>query len=294
MVWAWSVLKKIVMVFVGIYAIAAAFGFVGFLLKGEFLQAILMGLISFVLYKLFLKIKMKTLRSQEVRVRQAEEIQQIKAGLRKVANVIEEAADNAGRERIEKKERIARIDQENTIGKRIYVRLLGSTSLHQKEDAQLTLWVSENEIVLTDENSSFEKRIPMNSIAKMDISGPGKVTTNMGVVGGGIGAEGVLEGVAAAAAINALTTRTTVKTVLHVATENSEFWLLSKATPETLRMILSRAFLIVEGNSLPVRQSSLAQEIMGLAKLKDQGVLTEDEYVRAKSSIIEGRALSNG
>jgi hypothetical protein len=241
-----------------------------------------------------LKIKKGTLRSQEERVRQAEEIQQIKAGLRKVAKVIEEAADNAGRERIEKKERIARIDQENTIGKRIYVRLLGSTSLHQKEDAQLTLWVSENEIVLTDENSSFEKRIPMNSIAKMDISGPGKVTTNMGVVGGGIGAEGVLEGVAAAAAINALTTRTTVKTVLHVATDNSELWLLSKAAPETLRMILSRAFLIVEGNSLPVRQSSLAQEIMGLAKLKDQGVLTEEEYVRAKSSIIEGRALSNG
>lgn len=294
MVWAWSVLKKIGMFFVGIYAVAAAFFAVGLLLKGEFLPAILIGLISFALYKLFLKIKKGTLRSQEERVRQAEEIQQIKAGLRKVAKVIEEAADNAGRERIEKKERIARIDQENTIGKRIYVRLLGSTSLHQKEDAQLTLWVSENEIVLTDENSSFEKRIPMNSIAKMDISGPGKVTTNMGVVGGGIGAEGVLEGVAAAAAINALTTRTTVKTVLHVATDNSELWLLSKAAPETLRMILSRAFLIVEGNSLPVRQSSLAQEIMGLAKLKDQGVLTEEEYVRAKSSIIEGRALSNG
>jgi hypothetical protein len=51
MVWAWSVLKKIGMFFVGIYAVAAAFFAVGLLLKGEFLPAILIGLISFALYK---------------------------------------------------------------------------------------------------------------------------------------------------------------------------------------------------------------------------------------------------
>jgi hypothetical protein len=98
---------------------------------------------------------------------------------------------------------------------------------------------------------------------------------------------------AVATAINTLTTSTAVKTVLHISTKNAEFWLQSRAESETLRIILSRAFLIVENNTMPARQTTIAHEIKELALLKDQGALTEDEYTKAKNSIIEKTGQSN-
>lgn len=282
---------------VGFLAIGFAIGIVPSLVALDFGRAISGALFAFLFYKWFKRIRNKTAPNEEERLRREEEVakmgEQIKAGFKRVASAIEGAAESAERQKKEKLSRIANIDRENTIGKRIYVTVLGGTNLESKKDSQLTLWVSEDAFVLSEESSSFEMRIPLSAVARLNISGPGKVTTNMGVSGGGFGVEGALEGMAVATAINTLTTNTSVKTILHISTENAEFWLQSKAEPEKLRMILSRAFLVVENNKSPVRQTTIAQEIKELALLKDQGVLTEEEYTKAKKSIIEKNGPSN-
>jgi len=50
-------------------------------------------------------------------------------------------------------------------------------------------------------------------VKRLEIGGPGLVKTGGGFVGGGFGARGAIEGMAIAAVLNGLTTRTSIKTV---------------------------------------------------------------------------------
>ena len=54
--------------------------------------------------------------------------------------------------------------------------------------------------------------VPYGQVEHVEIGGPGLVRRGGGFVGGGFGARGAIEGMAIAAVLNALTTRTSIKT----------------------------------------------------------------------------------
>jgi hypothetical protein len=76
-----------------------------------------------------------------------------------------------------------------------------------------------------------------------EIGGPGLVKSGGGFIGGGVGPIGVVEGLAIAAMLNAITTQSKIKTVIRVQASSSEtFWLCTTVTPEALRIQLSHPF----------------------------------------------------
>jgi hypothetical protein len=84
--------------------------------------------------------------------------------------------------------------------------------------------------------------VPYTEIEDIEIGGPGLVKSGGGFVGGGFGAVGALEGMAIASVLNALTTRTSITTIVRVQGTNCELFLLStRSSPAQLRIELSRA-----------------------------------------------------
>lgn len=294
--------------FVGFFAIcfaACLVGTLGAIFDGKFFEVIKGGFLAFVFYKLFKWLKKPSeilSENGESDVSQAQSsvaslLHQGGDKLGRALDVMAEkakiAAEEADRKKQQKAEIIAKINERNTLEKMIIVKVIGGHGIASRKDQDLLLWVSKDAFVLSDENSVFEIDIPFTSVRVCNISGPGKVTTNIGASGGGFGVEGALEGMAIATALNALTTHSSVKTIIHISTDNSEYWLRSKAEPEVLRMMFSRAFLEVSNNAKSKNQTSIAEEIEKLLKLKDQGILTEEEYTKAKSSILGGSGQSH-
>jgi hypothetical protein len=80
-----------------------------------------------------------------------------------------------------------------------------------------------------------------------------------GFVGGGFGAEGAAEGLLIATALNMLTTRTKIDTVLCIqGTYGEVFFHITTLTPEALRIRLSPAIIAVQtasGSMMPWRPS---------------------------------------
>ena len=130
--------------------------------------------------------------------------------------------------------------------------------------------------------------IPLSELIKMDIFGPGTVSTNAGIVGGGFGLEGAAIGILAAKAINSATQRTSTTTFLHIATREAEIFIqTSQYEPMNLRMLLSKAFVQTEANKLMGFSKSPSAEIRRLHNLMVEKIITEDEFQVAKSQILE-------
>jgi Short C-terminal domain len=141
--------------------------------------------------------------------------------------------------------------------------------------------------------------IPYGSVEAVDIDGPGLVKSGGGFVGGGFGVAGAAEGMAIAAVLNALTTRTTIKTVVRVQASGAELFVLNTTvTPEALRISLSRALGAIREaqasatNLAPTPQNSgtgsVIDELSRLAGLLDSGLLTREEFDRLKAKLIAG------
>ena len=82
--------------------------------------------------------------------------------------------------------------------------------------------------------------MPYGQVEDVEIGGPGLVKTGGGFVGGGFGARGAIEGMAVAAVLNALTTRTSIKTIVRIQATGCELFLLhTRLTPEQLRITMS-------------------------------------------------------
>lgn len=88
--------------------------------------------------------------------------------------------------------------------------------------------------------------VPFHVLHGIEISGPGKETTNAGIIGGGFGIEGIVLGVALASLVNAVTTRTTINTFFRIGWTDAEaFFHYDKLAPEVVRILFSRAFVAV-------------------------------------------------
>jgi len=107
--------------------------------------------------------------------------------------------------------------------------------------------------------------IPFADLISVDVTGPGTEKHDGGVIGGGFGLKGAVTGMLAAAALNALTSRTTTNTFLRLATREAEVFLhTSTAEPTSLRMLMSPAIVCLEAGrrgdtgGLPARFGSWA------------------------------------
>ena len=138
--------------------------------------------------------------------------------------------------------------------------------------------------------------VPYSEIEAVDIGGPGLVKSGGGFVGGGFGVTGAVEGLAIAAVLNAMTTRTKVKTVVRIQGTGCELFLLNmKTEPEALRIKLSRSLgAIREAQATRAgtqrhdasRPASLVRELGKLASMLENGLLTREEFELLKTRLI--------
>jgi Short C-terminal domain len=141
-------------------------------------------------------------------------------------------------------------------------------------------------------------QVPYSEIEDVEIGGPGLVRTGGGYVGGGFGLQGAAEGMAIAAVLNALTTRTSIKTIVRVQGTSCELFLLdTRATPEQLRIGLSRplgairaarAAVAAAMNQHPVTPAPVSpvEELTKLAGMLESGLLTREEFELMKAKIL--------
>jgi Short C-terminal domain len=139
--------------------------------------------------------------------------------------------------------------------------------------------------------------VPYSEVEDVEIGGPGLVRTGGGFVGGGFGASAALEGMAIAAVLNTLTTRTSIKSIVRIQGMSCELFMLhTTVTPEQLRIGLSRPLAAirtghrpkVSGGSHqgpPAAESSVA-ELAKLADMLEKGLLTRDEFDFMKAKLL--------
>jgi hypothetical protein len=146
--------------------------------------------------------------------------------------------------------------------------------------------------------------VPYGQIEHVEIGGPGLVKSGGGFVGGGFGVTGAIEGMAIAAILNGLTTRTSIRTVVRIQGTGCELFLLyTGATPDQLRIGMSRTLSIIrsalatevaERTQQGVRAvpSSPVEELAKLADMLEKGLLTREEFDLLKAKLI-GRPTSD-
>lgn len=95
-----------------------------------------------------------------------------------------------------------------------------------------------------------------------------------------------------AGVLNALTTRSSIVTVLRIQARTCELFLLhDKSTPEQLRMELSRALAAIRAarpsSAAPASASPIA-ELAKLAEMLQSGLITRDEFDQFKARLLLG------
>jgi hypothetical protein len=138
------------------------------------------------------------------------------------------------------------------------------------------------------QNRSLVLRVRLATLWRADVGGPGLVKEGGGFLGGGFGLEGAAEGMAVAGILNALTTRTTINTVVSVAWRDAEVFFHTDAdVPQAIRMRLSPLFVGIDAFRTQKSEApSVADEIAKLARLRSEGALTDDEFAVLKSRLI--------
>jgi|GEM_PF-3414924 len=141
-------------------------------------------------------------------------------------------------------------------GREIKVLAQGGCGWEFLSEKSLTLSLDSECLYLTDLDDIEEYAIPFNSIKDISIGGPGTVTRGGGAIGGGFGVQGFLIGAAAASLINLLTTHTSTRTLVRIATTGQELFLLvSCLDPDGMRRYLSPAYVLSSNESENFRQS---------------------------------------
>lgn len=160
------------------------------------------------------------------------------------------------------------------------------------------LFLEDHLVVSAHRQAKVLAEVPYSQVEDVEIGGPGLVKTGGGFVGGGFGVSGAVEGMAIAAVLNTLTTRTSVKTVVRIQGTSCELFLLhTKLTPEQLRIAMSRPLGAIRSarptqtaggtrHEAPPAAPSPVQELTKLADMLEKGLLTREEFDLMKSKLI--------
>jgi hypothetical protein len=158
-------------------------------------------------------------------------------------------------------------------------------------------------VVIAHRQAKVLAEVPYSQIEDVEIGGPGLVKTGGGFVGGGFGVTGAVEGMAIAAVLNALTTRTSIKTVVRIQGTGCELFLLNtRLTPEQLRIAMSRPLGIIRSaraaeaaggarHGAHATSPSPVEELSKLAGMLEKGLLTREEFDLMKAKLL-GRPMA--
>jgi Short C-terminal domain len=134
--------------------------------------------------------------------------------------------------------------------------------------------------------------IPYDALTAVELSG-GTRTSGARFRGGGFGVTGAIEGMAIASVLNALSRKTTINTVLRVATSQGELFLHhGSVTPAIMRNTLSPLFTRFEASRAapvapaPAPADDPTTQLERLTRLRDAGALTEDEFQAARTPLV--------
>lgn len=135
--------------------------------------------------------------------------------------------------------------------------------------------------------------IPYKGVTALEIGGKGAVTMGGRFFGGGFGVGGAIEGMALSTILNALTTRTTVTTLIRLTTDTGDLIFHHDVeTPDSLRIRLMPVFgkikQVKETNSAVVSAPDSVDRLVKLAELLDRGLLTQQEFDQAKAKLLDG------
>lgn len=167
----------------------------------------------------------------------------------------------------------------------------GSGTEHQEKDKVL-LGCTDDFLYIGNLEKLKNTTVPIAEITLFEISGDGTVTTNAGVLGGGLGIEGFIKGAIVAELLNKATTKSTTNTFVRIMTNGSEMYFhTSEREPVQLKILFSKVFVFL--NSLKntdvassAQTTSISDELAKLHTLFKEGVLTEAEFEQAKKRII--------
>jgi hypothetical protein len=153
-------------------------------------------------------------------------------------------------------------------------------------------------LLLSERGSAALAEVAYAGIREIVVGGPGLVKSGGGFMGGGFGLAGAVEGAAIAGVLNALTTRTAIKTILQIQAADGElFFLHTKMVPQDLRIHLSRAIVAIRGakasaatmeDRVQVGSASPLDELERLARLLEDGLLTREEFDQLKARLFAG------
>ena len=162
-----------------------------------------------------------------------------------------------------------------------------------KPGLMFDLYFTTEGLVVTSHATSMPKiRSPYAEVLAIELSGPGRVTKGGGFIGGGFGLTGAVEGMIVASVLNALTTKTSIQSILRWEAETLEaFFFTSEATPGDLRIKMSPVLgrvkprPIVEATpTLP--EADVVSQLERLATLRQQGAIDDDEFAELKRKIL--------
>lgn len=188
---------------------------------------------------------------------------------------------------VEKRKSFVESVSRRSIFKPLEVVILGGSGWDSKKGSKYLLSIDDSKIYLSDLAQMTDSPVDIGKLTEVDISGPGKVTTNAGVIGGGFGAEGALKGVAVATVINLLTTHSSTKTIIRLGFHDAEIVMItSQVEPDAARIMLSPLFVNLKRKSPELQASSLSGELQRLFELKQSGAITEEEFGALKRQLI--------
>ena len=130
--------------------------------------------------------------------------------------------------------------------------------------------------------------IPYTRLSAVELSGRAE-TSGGGFVGGGFGPTGAVEGMVVASVLNSLSRKTTINTVLRIASHDGEIFLHHGAmTPATMRNEFSPLFTRFEAAQASTSSEHIVADdptaqLERLTRLRDAGALTEDEFQAARA-----------
>ena len=142
------------------------------------------------------------------------------------------------------------------------------------DSANLAYGLEELLIRLSD-GASFS--VPYLELASIEISGPGTLSSGGGFIGGGFGVAGALEGMAIAAVLNALTTKSKIHTFVSLTTNIGELHFhYGSMEPGALRISLASIHATLRRLNPAWRQERVA----ALQFAQAQGTLSESDVAR--------------
>lgn len=169
-------------------------------------------------------------------------------------------------------------------------RYLGGSGNNYEKNAEVIIGQGKDCIYFGYIDKQEHKTIAIENINLFEISGEGTVTTNAGVVGGGLGVEGFIKGAVVAEIVNKATSKTTTNTFIRIMTSESELYFhTSEREPAHLQILFSKVFVHINAEKTRKTNSTgISDELVKLHSLLKDGVLTQAEFETAKRNLLEG------